>query len=299
MRLAKNTRPPDTAVDNQKQFRRPDPSATPEHCSIARMMEILKKNGTLTACIESADTVEPELFVVVADRLSPEERKVLKQAADIVVSSGDELAKKVARLEQENRRLRSLSLTDGLTGLYNYRFFVRQLEIEMARSRRSGQPCSLVMIDLDNFKQINDTLGHDEGNRYLVSVAQTILDKLRPTDICCRYGGDEFAVIMTATYLFDAKRIAERLREALAQMPSPHGIACSASLGLAEYDPSSGNETHSLVKAADKALYKAKKAGKNRICLEGPRLGATRDTAAVTPDEKAALLSNEKGGQHR
>lgn len=258
-----------------------------------QILEVLKSNKTISAWLRSAEGRNPELFILLADRLSDSERAVLNEAADVIGLYNDDLAQRIATLEKDNEHLRSLSLTDGLTGLFNYRFFARQMEIEMARTRRTGQPCSLMMIDLDNFKLLNDTWGHDEGNRYLVKVAQTILDKLRPTDILCRYGGDEFVIIMPATFLVDAMRIARRLRGAITRIPPKLEFPFSASLGLAEYDPSSGNEMSVFVKAADKALYRAKKGGKNQICHEGklPRMGKA---AAVSQDERAALLAKHE-----
>ena len=257
------------------------------------ILDVLKKDNAISVWLGSDKNRDPELFVLLAEKLLPFEREALNEVAHVVVSKKDNLVERISALEKENHRLRSLSLTDGLTGLYNYRFFAKQLEIEMARTRRTGQPCSLMMIDLDNFKLLNDTKGHDEGNKYLITVSQVILDKLRPTDILCRYGGDEFAVIMPATYLFDAMQIARRLRDAITEIPPRLDIPFSASLGLAEYDPSSGQELGVFVNAADKALYRAKREGKNTICHEGklPKIGKA---ASVTQDEKAALLSGKK-----
>jgi diguanylate cyclase (GGDEF)-like protein len=266
-----------------------------ENRSVDHIVQILKKGDATGAWLDSGKGNDPELFVLLAHKLPDAERHALTAVAHAVIPHNGNPAKRIAELEQENQRLRSLSLTDGLTGLYNYRFFAKQLEIEMTRTRRTGQPCSLIMIDLDDFKLLNDTCGHDEGNKYLVTVTRTIQDKLRPTDILCRYGGDEFAVIMPATYLFDAMRIARRLRNTITRIPPKLEAPFSASLGVAEYDPSSGQEMSVFVKTADKALYGAKKGGKNRICYAGklPKIGKT---APVTQDEKAALLFR---GQHK
>jgi diguanylate cyclase (GGDEF)-like protein len=261
---------------------------------VDQILDVLKKDNVISAWLGSDENRDPELFVLLADKLPQSERDALTDVAHVVISKKDNLAARISTLERENQHLRSLSLTDGLTGLYNYRFFAKQLKIEMARTKRTGQPCSLIMIDLDDFKLLNDTRGHDEGNKYLVTVSQVILEKLRPTDILCRYGGDEFAIIMPATYLFDAMLIARRLRNAITQIPPRLDVPFSASLGLAEYDPSSGQEMGVFVNAADKALYRAKKGGKNKICHEG-RLPKMGKAASVTQDEKAALLSEKKG----
>ncbi len=205
------------------------------------------------------------------------------------VHTVDELAKKIAKLEQENEYLKSLSLTDGLTGLYNYRFFAKQLEIEIGRTERTGQICSLMMIDLDNFKLLNDTYGHDEGNKFLVKTGEVMQENMRPTDILCRYAGDEFAVIMPATHLFDALRIGERLRESLGEIRWKLDTVCTASVGLAEYDPDSARGVSEFVNLADRALYRAKKGGKNSICYEGT-LPEIAEVSPVSQKEKEALL---------
>jgi diguanylate cyclase (GGDEF)-like protein len=284
-----NLESPKPSTDEVDKIVRKAPTLIRENQSLTDILRILRQDNAISAWLESGEHSETDLFILLADKLSSSEREALEEASDAVVRGNDNLTRRIADLERENQDLKSLSLTDGLTGLFNYRFFAKQLEVEMARTTRTGQPCSLLMIDLDNFKLLNDTLGHDEGNRFLVMVAQVILEKLRPTDIMCRYGGDEFAVIMPATALFDAVRISRRLRESVANIPPKLETPFSASIGLAEYDPSSGQEMSVLVNMADKALYRAKKSGKNRICYEGklPKLGKP---APVTLDEKAALL---------
>ncbi len=295
MASSKKKLEPDTVSMDEKD---PPVSQAPtlirEDPPLQDILNVLKKDRAVSAWLESGKHGRSELFIILADKLSRVEREALVDVSDVVIRHHDNLAKKLADLERENQSLRSLSLTDGLTGLYNYRFFAKQLEVEMARTRRTGQPCSLIMIDLDDFKLLNDTLGHDEGNQFLVVVAQAILEKLRPTDIMCRYGGDEFAVIMPATALFDAMRISERLRQSVCDITPKLEKPFSASIGVAEYDPSSGQEMSVFVNMADKALYRAKKGGKNRICHEGklPKLGKP---VSVTPDEKAALLVKKKG----
>ena len=180
------------------------------------LADILGEGQTLKAWLHPGKGARTEAFIILAEGLSPEDREFLAGAADLVVDPSDDLPGRLARLARENRQLKSLSLSDDLTGLYNRRFFSLQLEIEMARSRRTGQPCCLMMIDFDNFKDINDRLGHDEGDRFLTQVGGLIREKLRPTDFVCRYGGDEFAVIMPATCLPDGAGIAARLCGVLA-----------------------------------------------------------------------------------
>jgi diguanylate cyclase (GGDEF)-like protein len=256
------------------------------------VLRVLKKNSAISAWLNSEEDGNPDVFIILANELSDAERNALTETADVVLRAHDNVAKKLAELERQNRYLESLSLTDALTGLYNYRFFVKQLEVEMGRTNRTGQPCSLMMIDLDDFKLLNDTLGHDEGNKYLVKVGHILREKMRPTDILCRYAGDEFAIIMPATVLFDALRIGERLRQTLSEIPCKLDRPFSASIGLAEYDPASAREVSEFVNTADKALYRAKKRGKNKICYEG-KLPEIVKVEPVTQEEKDALLKQD------
>jgi diguanylate cyclase (GGDEF)-like protein len=250
----------------------PSPLETPVRKTrpYRNIADILKNNSMISAWLNSKGDGKPEAFVLLADDLSDSEREALLQASDIVLDIHSDLIKRLSEVERDNKDLRALSLTDALTGLYNYRFFFKQLEIEMVRTNRTGHSCSLMMIDLDNFKLVNDTLGHVEGNNFLVEVARAIGQKLRPTDILCRYGGDEFAVIMPATGLFDAMHIGQRLRESMSRIPSKLGGAISASIGIAEYQPDSEQDASAFINMADRALYKAKRTGKNRICFETP-----------------------------
>ena len=277
---------------------RPDPttpetqastSITPHPSNIAH---ILKNHRRMSAWLNLRGAGKPEAFILLADDLSDSERDALLKVTDIALDVHGDLIKRLAEVERENKHLRSLSLTDALTGLYNYRFFFKQLEIEMARTGRTGHSCSLMMIDLDNFKLLNDTWGHVEGNNFLVEVASTISQNVRPTDILCRYGGDEFAVIMPATGLFDGMRIGQRLRECVSGIPWKLDRPVSASIGLAEYRPDCEQEASEFIDMADRALYKAKKTGKNRVCFEAP-LEKAAETEPVSQLEREVLLKRD------
>ncbi len=256
---------------------------------------ILGENRTLKAWLRSGKDSPSEAFVILAEGLSSKDREFLASAADLVVDPGEDLLGRLAALERENRQLKSLSLSDDLTGLYNKRFFSIQLEIEMARSRRTGMPCSLMIIDFDNFKEINDRLGHDEGDRFLIQMGGLIREKLRPTDFVCRYGGDEFAVIMPATSLLDGIGIANRLREFTAHFTWKMAVRVSASFGLAAFEPSSPVGVEEFFKQADSELYRAKKAGKNRISHPAQASTQDRQRGAVARNEREALFSLETG----
>jgi len=157
-----------------------------------------------------------------------------------------------------------VSLRDGLTGLFSHAFFYRRADFETKRFARYGIPVSLMMIDVDNFKQFNDTYGHQQGDGILISVGAIIEAETRETDICCRYGGEEFAVLLPSTDRLAAVVLAERLRAAIENDRSRAGNV-TVSIGIAVSRASATNSAQALVKEADKALYEAKSRGKNRV----------------------------------
>ena len=156
-----------------------------------------------------------------------------------------------------------LTLRDGLTRLFNHTTCFQRIEMELSRFERYGTIVSLMMIDLDNFKEINDRFGHVEGDRILSEMATALKTETRDADICCRYGGEEFVVIMPSTDLMEAGILAERLRSKVEQ-GMPGGRKVTISIGVASCDI----DTHTakvLVEKADAALYEAKRKGKNRV----------------------------------
>jgi diguanylate cyclase (GGDEF)-like protein len=179
-----------------------------------------------------------------------------------------------AQLEEERERLIVMSLTDALTGLANRRYFDRQLEREVARARRYRRALALIMVDLDHFKRLNDTHGHQAGDRVLADVARVIEREVRPSDAVARVGGEEFAVILSEASFATAVQVAERLRRAVAgRAPRPGGdgaadfVPITASFGVAVWAP--GMEGKALFAAADEALYRAKQRGRNRVEAAG------------------------------
>ena len=250
-------------------------------------------NESLSVWLTPERGRKADVVMTFIDELSGPDREALHSQGHLVVAIDDDLLDKVTQLKKENNHLRSLTLTDALTGLYNTRFFTMQLEIEIARTRRTGQPSSMMMIDLDNFKLLNDTMGHVQGNRFLMKTATTLREQLRPTDIVCRYGGDEFAVIMPATDLFDAVRIANRLQEAITVIPLKKLLPVSASIGVVEYSAASRGGSDEFEHQADMALYKAKKNGKNQVFYAGkPEKSVELDS--VTQEEKWSLARSSK-----
>lgn len=171
--------------------------------------------------------------------------------------------------------LRSLSLRDALTGLYNRRYVDDAIQREMHRAARAGKALSLIMIDIDHFKRFNDTFGHDAGDYVLAAVAQLLPKNLRSSDLACRYGGEELAILMPEAGLACAVERAELLCEAIRSLSLRHREqtlpAPTASFGVAAF-PSHGANPADLLKAADQALYRAKHLGRNQVCVavEGP-----------------------------
>lgn len=168
--------------------------------------------------------------------------------------------------------LLELATTDGLTGLANRRHFMERGAAELGRSRRTGQQVSCIMFDVDHFKKVNDTFGHDAGDAVLKALAKTARETLRGIDVLGRLGGEEFAALLPETGLEAALQAAERLRVAVADMGLVHGgapLAVTMSLGVAQ--AAGAEETlDSLLKRADEALYEAKQSGRNRVAASKP-----------------------------
>jgi diguanylate cyclase (GGDEF)-like protein/PAS domain S-box-containing protein len=170
------------------------------------------------------------------------------------------------RLEAE---LRQLSITDGLTGLHNRRYYDEVVQHEIHRSENPECAMSLLLFDIDYFKRFNDTYGHDQGDRVLQQVAKTLKRCVRAVDIPCRYGGEEFVVILPNTDVPGARVLAERVRKAIEQTEID-GLKVTVSIGVAHrldypiYGPDQ------LLEAADQAMYQAKEAGRNRVVVSQP-----------------------------
>jgi diguanylate cyclase (GGDEF)-like protein len=158
-----------------------------------------------------------------------------------------------------------LSLRDGLTGLFNHTYFYQQIDFEVRRYVRYGTLVSLVLIDIDDFKEVNDSYGHREGDRILAAIGGILMREARDSDICCRYGGDEFAVILPLTDVREAGVIAKRLKVELVQH-SLGGQILTVSMGVSSCGK--GTDTsQDLVEQADAALYQAKRSGKDRVVI--------------------------------
>ncbi len=181
--------------------------------------------------------------------------------------------KRLDALRAAKQDLARLALTDGLTGLHNRGYFDACLESEIARSRRSGQPFSLLLIDLDHFKSVNDSYGHPVGDQVLQAVAAALKESSRDSDLVCRYGGEEFAVILPGTPVAMSYRVAERIRRRVAELtpgPAASGLSVSVSIGVSGCEGRRDLGSRQLIEEADCALYASKRNGRNRTEIFRP-----------------------------
>jgi diguanylate cyclase (GGDEF)-like protein len=201
------------------------------------------------------------------DRIDAERREYFSALENINKQLESQVADRTHELEQANRRLWELALTDPLTGVANRRRLVEQAEQEILRSRRSGRPLSMLMLDLDHFKKINDVHGHAQGDKVLCNFADAIRGALRVTDLVARIGGEEFAVLLPDTAMTTAGEVAQRILNTvrLQAVAGPDGpVRYTVSIGMA--DLRDKQECYDdLSRRADAALYAAKAAGRDRM----------------------------------
>ncbi|MEM9387976.1 MAG: diguanylate cyclase [Pseudomonadota bacterium] len=198
--------------------------------------------------------------------------RVIKYATDITAEK-----QMTRQLQAALYEVRELSLKDALTGLANRRHFEERFAEVWASAIQHKNPVGLVMVDVDHFKQLNDAAGHQEGDRYLISVANALQASVRREDLAARYGGEEFAVLLTGPSDADMWRIAHRLHCCVRELALPHpglapGRTVTASAGVAIADPLEGDKPESLIRIADEALYRAKAQGRDRTVV-GQRSG--------------------------
>jgi two-component system cell cycle response regulator len=194
--------------------------------------------------------------------------------------SGPMLCAKVRAVSERSRTQRELrnklqfalehAAHDPLTGLFNRRYFDRRLKEEIAHAKRHKRPFSIVMLDLDHFKLVNDTYGHEDGDRVLRHIAEVVQAQLRDDDVPCRYGGEEFVLLLRGTSGMAARIVANRLRASLAEQPIRLGPKdelrhITFSAGVAAADDRNAYAADEVMSRADSALYRAKRAGRNRV----------------------------------
>lgn len=216
--------------------------------------------GTVHQCAEGVLLLVAEFDIQEMERLTAE----VLALNNTLIETQHELARSNRALKASEERLRELSLTDPLTGLANRRRLMDMLDAAVRRARRYGVPLSVVALDIDHFKHINDTYGHDAGDVVLQGLAQQMQDMVRKTDLTARSGGEEFFILLADTPLERALGLAQRLRQAAARLrfeSIPEGITCS--YGVAQYQPDDSVET--LLQRADQALYQSKNQGRDQV----------------------------------
>ncbi len=191
----------------------------------------------------------------------------------LAASLEEQVAQRTRELEEANAQLSKLAVTDGLTGLYNHRHFQERLSAEVERTGRSGEPVTLLMVDVDHFKRYNDENGHQAGDGVLREIASILTSGRRVNDVVARYGGEEFALILSGTDRRSGALVAEYLRRRVADRrfegeATQPGGRLTISLGVAAC-PDDAEEPKALIQAADMALYAAKRQGRNRAVTAG------------------------------
>lgn len=172
-------------------------------------------------------------------------------------------------------KMAEMSTTDELTGLYNRRYFTEALEREIARAKRYGTSLVMCLMDLDYFKRVNDAYGHTAGDMVLAEIGKILKDCIRKSDLACRYGGEEFAVILPDTDVKKAKAVCERFRKIVAEHPFKHNLFqfnITISMGITSYNSFMDQSPIEILELADKALYQAKEAGRNQLVEYTPSI---------------------------
>lgn len=220
-----------------------------------------------------------------------------KYTPDLYCPRGDSACRflsEIAQLRKEVDSLTEMVRTDALTGLFNFRFFTETITLEMERTRRGTQPLSMILLDIDHFKNFNDKWGHELGNQALVHIANLTKLAVRKLDSPCRFGGEEFVILLPNTDLRQAVSVADRLREMIASTPlevaDQKAINMTASLGVDQFLSSNTEGSEAFIQRVDSWLYKSKQGGRNKVTYPDFVSANTR-TESVTQEEKSALFS--------
>lgn len=194
-----------------------------------------------------------------------------RQLSELNQSLEAKVVERTKELAAANARLENMAMTDSLTGLFNRRYAMDRLVSELAAAHRHGEPLSLIMMDADGFKAVNDTYGHDAGDAVIRTLGAALKGLFRTNDVVCRMGGDEFLALCPRSSSEAAYLVAERARSAIDSMEAPAGTGVwkgSLSAGVATLGPGL-QDAEALLKAADVAVYEAKRQGRNRVVIYG------------------------------
>jgi diguanylate cyclase (GGDEF)-like protein len=232
--------------------------------AVSHMGELLSQEANVTALGARTDEVGA-LMKSFTSMLT-----TIEQQAVEINTFATRLDAAYKELEVTNARLKETSFRDDVTGLYNRRFFSLRLEEEISRFRRFNHPVSVVLLDLDGFKNVNDEFGHAVGDETLREIAQILMKHSRGINVVSRYGGDEFVILLVETSKAGARLYADRIRQVVATFPFSHGKSITASFGVASLPDDEAANSEDLFRAADEALYAAKRAGKNQVAAAGP-----------------------------
>jgi diguanylate cyclase (GGDEF)-like protein len=234
---------------------------------IERLSDWARRFATGSEELEVPELSSRDEIGLLARTLTDMRRQLQRRKAELQQANRD-LMDRNARLEQANEVLNQLSITDGLTRLHNHRFFQDHLTREIRRVERSRDPLAMLLIDIDDFKRLNDRLGHAAGDEILERIAQILNGAVRGSDLCARYGGEEFVILAPGTDTPGAYLLAEKVRTAISESSfivddSLRPLRVTVSIGVAAF---TGNRKRFFQKA-DQALYRAKADGKNCVVV--------------------------------
>jgi diguanylate cyclase (GGDEF)-like protein len=228
----------------------------------------VRKDGTVWWTEGTAINLlhEPSVRAIVINYRDFTQRK---KAEKTLKMANRQLNARLAQIEQLQSELREQALRDPLTRLFNRRYLSETMERELKLAKREKRPVSVIVMDIDRFKKINDTYGHRVGDEFLTEIAKLLQSHARGSDVICRYGGEEFLIVMPGANARAARKRAEQLRVQCEKMRIAYGgkdLKVTLSFGVAAY-PTHGSEGEEIVIKADKALYKSKRSGRNCVTV--------------------------------
>jgi two-component system, cell cycle response regulator len=253
-------------------------AALTQHPDLILLDVVMPKVSGLDVCRKLKNTMQEFVPIIMVTAKADVKDKIegANRGADDYLTKPfkiEELMTRITamlRIKAQHDDLKKISLTDYLTGTYNRRFLQTRIKEEYSRAQRHGTPFTCLMLDLDNFKPINDKYGHAVGDKVLKHVVELVRKFIRPTDVFVRYGGDEFVLLLPETPLESARGLAERIRHSLETNRLVDGeniIQVGCSIGLGTFPGPDADESEDLLKKVDQMLYQAKKNGRNQISV--------------------------------